>query len=426
MKKRSKEATEALEGNPIGESPEQRPAVRGGLTLPRGGRLIGPLLGLLFLAYPLNALLGSDPSPARLVVALCGTVLFVGVFLWLLWSREPFRAVDPEAYEVRKRRAAVVFLAAVASMLTISFGEEWLTLFVHTGIATGLMLPGKDAPVSVAGLAILAVVAGRAAGAELPAIGRFALPTALLGFLFAALAHHISTIAQLSEAREEIARLAVAEERLRFARDLHDLLGHSLSLIALKSTLAGRLLPATPETEGAAKEVRDVEGVAREALREVREAVAGYRRPTLDGELAGAREMLEAAGIGCHVENEAGALPGSAEAVLAWAVREGATNVIRHSRAERCEIRVANDGGGVRAEVSDDGRGASLEGTTGSGLLGLAERVAASRGGFEAGALPTGGFRLRVSLPLPNGTSPTAEPEPRTNNSSFAGEDGSR
>jgi len=76
--------------------------------------------------------------------------------------------------------------------------------------------------------------------------------------------------------------------------------------------------------------------------------------------------------------------------------------------------------------VSDDGRGASLEGTTGSGLLGLAERVAASRGGFEAGALPTGGFRLRVSLPLPNGTSPTAEPEPRTNNSSFAGEDGSR
>lgn len=408
MKKRPDNGNEAPKGNLSDERPVEQPTLLGGVTLPRGGRLIGPLLGLLFLAYPLAALVASDPPPARLVFALFGTTLFVGVFLWLLWSREPFRAASPEAAEVRKRRAAVAFLAALASTSTLFFGDEWLTLFVHTGVAAGLMLPDKDIPAALAGLSVLSVLAGLGAGASWLTIGRFALPTVALCLLMAALARHIATIAQLRAAREEIARLAVAEERLRFARDLHDLLGHSLSLIALKSTLAGRLLPPTPEAERAAREVHDIEGVAREALREVREAVAGYRRPTLDQELARAREMLEAAGIDYRIENEVGALPNATEAVLAWAVREGATNVIRHSRARRCEIRVARDGEGVRAEVSDDGRGSSGEGP-GSGLSGLAERVATSGGDFEAGSPPEGGFRLRVSLPLLDGTTPTAE-----------------
>jgi two-component system sensor histidine kinase DesK len=140
--------------------------------------------------------------------------------------------------------------------------------------------------------------------------------------------------------------------------------------------------------------------VARRALREVREAVAGYRRPTLDEELAGARESLEAAGIACRIENEADALPGATDAVLAWAVREGATNVVRHSNAKHCEIRVTRDGNEVRAEIIDDGRDSSAGNTAGSGLSGLSERVAASGGDFEAGWLPEGGFRLRVSLPL--------------------------
>lgn len=416
MKKRPNERTEGRGGNPVGERPAERFAVRDGLTLPRGGRLIGPLLGLLFLAYPLSALLTSDPSPTRLIFAVCGATLFVGVFLWLLWSREPFRAATLEASEVRRRRVAVVFLAGMASISTIFFGGEWLTLFVHAGVAAGLMLPGKDIPAAIAGLLVPLVVTGLVTGTGWLTIGRFALPMVALCLLMAALARHIATIAELRTAREEIARLAVAEERLRFARDLHDLLGHSLSLIALKSALAGRLLPPAPETERAAKEVRDIEVVAREALREVREAVAGYRRPTLDEELAGAREMLEAAGIDCRVENEADALPNTAEAVLAWVVREGATNVLRHSRADRCEIRLTRGSEEVHAEVSDNGRGSSLQETVkGSGLSGLAERVATSGGDLEAGSLPTGGFRLRVSLPLPDGTPPAAELAPRVN-----------
>ena len=393
---------------PVGARPPGRSDLHEGLVLPEVGRRFGPLLGLVFLAYPVSALLASDPSPVGLILALCGTALFVGVFLWLLPSRAPFGIAPAQASEVRRRRVAVASLAAMASVFTLSFGGEWLTFFVHTGVAAGLMLPGGDAPATVAGLAVLAVTVGLATGAGWPTVGRFVLTTCLMGLLFAALARYVATVAELKEAREEVARLAVAEERSRFARDLHDLLGHSLSLITLKSSLAGRLLPATPETERAAKEIRDIEGVAREALREVREAVAGYRSPTLAGELSGAREMLEAAGISCRILNEAGALPNAAEAVLAWFVREGVTNVIRHSRAERCEIRLTRDEDEVRAEVNDDGRGPS-PGEAGTGLAGLAERVAASGGSFEAGVVPAGGFRLSVRLPLRGDAPPAHE-----------------
>ena len=157
---------------------------------------------------------------------------------------------------------------------------------------------------AIAGLAIFMVALGRASGWEWLSIGRFALGVGAVG--------------ELRAAREEISRLAIAEERLRFARDLHDLLGHSLSLITLKSELAGRLLAA--DSEKAAAEVHDIEGVARRAPREVREAVAGYRRPVLDEELAEAREMLEAAGIECRIENEAGVAPNATDAVLTWAI----------------------------------------------------------------------------------------------------------
>src|SRR5581483_8548167 len=144
---------------------------------------------------------------------------------------------------------------------------------------------------------------------------------------------------ELLEARAELARLAVAQERERFARDLHDLLGHSLSVIALKAELAGRLL-GSERPEAAGSEIADVEKVARGALSEVREAVSGYRQPTLEGELAGARAALSAAGIDAEVRRDPASLDSQTEAVFAWAVREGATNVIRHSGARRCTVTI--------------------------------------------------------------------------------------
>jgi two-component system sensor histidine kinase DesK len=208
---------------------------------------------------------------------------------------------------------------------------------------------------------------------------------------------------ELTGARAELARLAVARERERFARDLHDLLGHTLSVIALKAELAGRVLPERPDE--AAREIAEVEDVARKALSEVREAVSGYRQPTLDGELAGARLALSTAGIDVDVDRDDVTLDPAVEAVLSWAVREGATNVIRHSGATHCSLRVRTTLTDASAEIVDDGVGGSAlngdgDGGGGNGLRGLAERARALRGSVESGPMATGGFRLAVTVPL--------------------------
>jgi two-component system sensor histidine kinase DesK len=361
---------------------------------PRGGRLLGPLFGLVFLIYPIRAVLTSDPTPVRVVLALGGAALFAGVFLWLMWTQEPLWSASVEPSEVRKRRATIAMLAVLAIALNLILGSEWRVLFFHLNVAAGIMLLTRDAYVAIVALATITFGLGIFSG-----MAWLALPTAAIGLWATAFVRQVAAVAELRSAREELARLAVSEERLRFARDLHDLLGHSLSLITLKSELAGRLLPDKPEKAEA--EVHDIEEVARQALGEVREAVAGYRQPTLEEELAGAGEMLEAAGIACRIENESGVLPNAVDAVLAWAVREGTTNVIRHSRARHCRILLARDGEGVYAEITDDGEGYQGEnrGDAGSGLSGLSERVATLAGRLEAASQPNGGFRLRVSLP---------------------------
>jgi two-component system sensor histidine kinase DesK len=215
----------------------------------------------------------------------------------------------------------------------------------------------------------------------------------------------------LRAARQEIARLAVGEERLRFARDLHDLLGHSLSLITLKSELAHRLLPDSPER--AAAEVADVERVARQALAEVREAVGGYRRTNLETELAGARVALEAAGIRWSAAIEAGPLPQEVEDALGWTVREGTTNVLRHSQARRCEVRVEREAATVTVKVVDDGRGAGTGERAGAPA---AVGSRAWRSGSPPGAAasppapaPEVASACASSSPLPP---PTPEPRP--------------
>jgi two-component system sensor histidine kinase DesK len=168
-------------------------------------------------------------------------------------------------------------------------------------------------------------------------------------------------------------------------------------LITLKSELAGRLLEKDPLT--ATQEIHEVERVARQALREVREAVAGYRQQTLRGELDAARQILEAAGIDCRIEYEARAFSLDIDSVLGWVVREGVTNVIRHSRAHHCLIHVTSTDQHARVEVGNDGypRGNNMASQPGSGLAGLAERVAKQDGHLEAG-VP--GFRLLVDIPL--------------------------
>jgi two-component system sensor histidine kinase DesK len=226
----------------------------------------------------------------------------------------------------------------------------------------------------------------------------------LIGLGMVGIRQMLRTIYELRTAREELARLAVGEERLRFARDLHDLLGHSLSAIVLKSEVASGLMNTDPSAATAA--LQDIEQVARGALRDVRDAVAGYRETNLAVELAGAREMLEGAGISVRWQELGGELPPEAETVLAWAVREGATNVLRHSRARECLVRLDRRNGSAVLEMVDDGVGAAEPADAsrlGNGLRGLGERVAAVGGEMMAAPVQGRGFRLAVRVPVAGG-----------------------
>ncbi|TMR99285.1 sensor histidine kinase [Nonomuraea basaltis] len=192
--------------------------------------------------------------------------------------------------------------------------------------------------------------------------------------------------------REAKTRLTVAEERLRFARDLHDLLGHSLSVITLKSELAAKL--ATKDAGRAAAEMAEVRGLAGDSLARVQQAVHGYQALDLDEELAGVRAALEAAGARCVIDVRADGLSPAARTLLAWAVREGGTNVLKHSKATRCTITIA---GGVLEMLNDGARGEPY--TPGNGLRGLSERLATAGGSCSAIPTTAGEFLLRAAVP---------------------------
>ena len=215
----------------------------------------------------------------------------------------------------------------------------------------------------------------------------------------------------LEEARAEVARLAAEGERTRIARDLHDLLGHSLTTITVKAGLARRLSERDPER--AAVEIAEVEQLSRSVLGDVRAAVAGYREVTLGNELANAREVLRAAGISARIPNAIDSVAEPESELFAWVVREGVTNVVRHSRASRCEIRIAPKS----IEISDDGVGyrhpdgrpiragdgsESAErglAKSGNGLIGLRERVTEAGGRLTVGPnADRSGFRVLVEV----------------------------
>ena len=353
---------------------------------------------LVFYALPIWVILtGRFPFEDK-VIGL-GVLLGSGLVWAWFWTRI---LGGPDS---RFRVVALILGTVLISAFTLMTPPQYGSFFVIVVLMAGAAFPWRVA-IALIGLAAVAggaldVVRGTT---MLEAAGEV-LNDAIVGLTAIAGRLLLEANQQLSLAREQIARLAVGEERLRFARDMHDLLGHSLSVIALKSELAGRLIKRSPGL--AEHEVKDIEKVARDALREVREAVAGYRQPTLKAELAGAREAMTAAGIECRIDAQHGGLPPAVEAVLGWTVREGATNVMRHSKAKRCAIRVSERDGTVTVDVIDDGRGGTPQ--PGSGLRGLEERVRERGGTLTAEPLPHEGFRLRVLLPL----SPRPDPPPQ-------------
>src|ERR1700716_1006529 len=344
---------------------------------------------LAFFIYPIGAFLTDRLSAETRAY---GLVLLLG--LAIIWAWFWIRVVAGP--DNRYIGLAIVAATLILVVFTLRTPPQYGSLFLYAVIMGGAAFPWTRGVLAVVILSVLAGAIELARGESVTTSAGQLLNNLLIGVAAVAGRLLVEANQQLGQAREQIARLAVGEERLRFARDLHDLLGHSLSVIALKSELAGRLIKTTPGL--AAHEIEDIEKVARDALREVREAVTGYRQPALAAELAGADEALTVTGIELHVDQDRAPFPPAVEAVLAWTVREGVTNVMRHSGAKRCAIRISNQDGRATVEVVDDGRGGTPQ--EGSGLHGLRERVLERGGTLTAEALLHEGFRLRVTLPL--------------------------
>ncbi|GAA2723922.1 histidine kinase [Streptomyces luteosporeus] len=277
---------------------------------------------------------------------------------------------------------------------------------VYAAVSAGVSLLLAWVPFAVIGLPS-PVLAGIAVGA-LFQCGWVMLMARVTGWM-------LSIVWEVDAARAVQARLAVVEERLRFSRDMHDILGRNLAAIALKSELAVQL--ARRGSEAAADQMAEVQRIAQESQRELREVVRGYREADLHTELAGARGILTAAGIACRIDDAQvadGDLPPAVQSALAWAVREATTNVLRHADARRCEVRLRRVGDAAVLTVDNDGASAGgAGGGAGSGLAGLRERLAALGGTVDAAYGDCATFRVTARVPVGAAADPSpAAPPP--------------
>ncbi|WP_052304966.1 sensor histidine kinase [Stackebrandtia nassauensis] len=293
---------------------------------------------------------------------------------------------------------AVLALLAAQTLLTLAttswYGAHWGVLFTLLGLAYGAVAPPGWAPLAVLCLTAVSAVVPWWQGAPWTQVWVTALTTFLCGMATFGFHRLLTVIAELDATRQQLALEAVDRERLRFSRDLHDLLGHTLSVIVVKAEAIRRLLP--DDTAAAAEHAGDIENIGRESLVEVRQAVSGYRDTDLSRELDRAKIALDAAGIKLRAEPPAEPLPSELDTLFGWAVREGVTNVVRHSGADNCRIAFADEAATVRLTVTDDGSGG--EPLEGSGLRGLRERAAAADGEVTA-ARTRQGFTLTVEAP---------------------------
>ncbi|MEU3981714.1 sensor histidine kinase [Streptomyces sp. NPDC026672] len=344
-----------------------------------------------------NLLQGEAANPW---VGGLGLLVFNSLYVYVV-----FRAFDREKRRNASTRAALVLMGLVTCALAIGYGGNWLLFFPLLGLAAGAVLRGpRLGRFGLALTAVAGVVSGVRDGWNAVNI---AYSTFLATMVTAAILSLSEAVRELRAAREELARRAVEKERLRFSRDLHDLLGHTLSVIVVKSEAARRL--AGRDLDAALAQIGDIESVGRQALTEIREAVTGYREGSLATELERAASALSAARVEPVVKQSGTPLAPQTEALLGWVVREAVTNVVRHSDATRCEITVEGSAGRVRLTVNDNGTGAVVteprEGIGGTGLKGLTERLATAGGSLHA-ARGRSGFTVTAELPV----EPTGSP----------------
>lgn len=326
-------------------------------------------------------------GPVRAILPLTLLAVFAVGFLVgapLAWA--------PRATRHRLLPAAALFVFSFA--LFPWAGWEVRGLWTYVGVLVGMAV----LPLRLTWLLLLALgAASLLAGVALDGWNEDILwiPAILISLsaMMAAFARNIAAMNELRATRDQMATMAVERERSRVARDLHDILGHSLTVITVKTELAGRLIDVDPERARA--EIAEVEQLARGALTDVRATVAGYRGVSISGELAAARAALEAAGIQAQLPGSTDMLPADKRELAGWVVREGVTNLIRHAHASRCRIELT----ARTVAICDDGVGPTVDETAaGSGLVGIRERVESAGGRLTIGRSDLGGFLLKATL----------------------------
>lgn len=322
---------------------------------------------------------------------------------WLLLTLGSFPLflfLYAKTYVAPSRQARWYPLAMVAlSMALLPWYPSGLSYFVFGCV---LLVPGRYArgglPAYLASVLVLgAAVVGEALWVGYPWQSVVWLPpmTLVIGLIVGVEHRERENEAALRLSHEEVRRLAATAERERIGRDLHDLLGHTLSLITLKLELSRKLLDR--DANAARTEITEAENVARHALAEVRAAVTGFRAADLAAELASARLLLESSAVALDYDAPPSLSP-EVERPLALVLREAATNIARHARATRAEVRFVRDAAQLRMRIADDGRGAAS--AEGNGVVGMRERMRALGGSFEF-ASSTTGTAVEVAVPLP-------------------------
>jgi two-component system sensor histidine kinase DesK len=346
---------------------------------------VGGGISLLWLISTGQQVLDASRSPGSAALGITLTVVFALVFL----AAVPLGWGLPAAWRI----IPVLALLGVSFTLYPWLSWDVRSVWTYVGVALGMMVLGwRTTILGIGALAAGALWLGtlRDGLTEddlwLPAI------VFSISLMMAAFANAFATLNQLRRTQDRLEAMAAERERGRMARDIHDILGHSLTVITVKSELAARLIDADPTR--AKTEVGEIEQLARGALADVRATVAGSRSVTLSGELAAARGALDAAGITAELPRATDAVPPARRELAAWIVREGVTNVVRHSAASRCAVRLDDH----VVEVADDGVGPAASDVSSTGLRGLRERVEAAGGRMSTGRSDLGGFRLTVTL----------------------------
>ncbi len=370
---------------------------------------------LVYLIQPVANLFGHGHGVAWIACGLAITVAFCIIYMLVLMYSD---------MQPRLARYGLVAIAALAALACAVYGKDWTTLWIYVSAATGFVLAAapdgrQAATLGVAGVGACYVFFCWVSHVTLENYLIVLLPVLLIGLAMMGFRMQMTLMHELAQARGTVAKLAANEERLRLARDMHDLTGQSLSMITLKSELAAKRLaklPSSAERDAVLTELGDIGRVSRQTLHDIREAVSGYHRPTLAIEVITAQSALEAAGIGLDDDPEltlrSGTFDPDAEAVLAWCLREAVTNVIRHSDARHCRIRLADHMGELSLEVTDDGHGLAgqdRDNPWGSGLRGMSERLSAIGGRLSLGPAEPSlgghsshndrGFRLVATVP---------------------------